>query len=164
LPPASTLLPCLTYSLLKTEAKCASESSVDFQRTEWRYLPHDHRCEILNSYMKTWSLKQGSPGRTNRLLPLVQGPHTKRCRQFFVAAGTCLRSHCFPLKEQRPTPTPWPESASELYRPSDRRFSAKLVPTFADRGVSRSQRGGSLTAVISDFWTGAATFSHQVAP
>jgi hypothetical protein len=33
--------------------------------------------------------------------------------------------------------TPWPESASELYRPIDRRLSAKLVPTFADseRGV-----------------------------
>jgi hypothetical protein len=30
--------------------------------------------------------------------------------------------------------TPWPESASELYRLSDRRLSAKLVPTFADRG------------------------------
>jgi hypothetical protein len=28
--------------------------------------------------------------------------------------------------------TPWPESASELYRPSDRHFSSKLVPTFAD--------------------------------
>jgi hypothetical protein len=27
--------------------------------------------------------------------------------------------------------TPWPESANELYRPSDRRLSAKLVPTFA---------------------------------
>jgi hypothetical protein len=30
--------------------------------------------------------------------------------------------------------TAWPESASELCRPSDRRLSAKLVPTFADRG------------------------------
>jgi hypothetical protein len=29
--------------------------------------------------------------------------------------------------------TPWPESVSELYRPSDRRLSAKLVPAFADR-------------------------------
>jgi hypothetical protein len=29
---------------------------------------------------------------------------------------------------------PWPESASELYRPRDRRLSAKKVPTFADRG------------------------------
>jgi hypothetical protein len=33
----------------------------------------------------------------------------------------------------------------------DRRLSAKLVPTFADRGVSRSQRGGSRTVVISVF-------------
>jgi hypothetical protein len=30
--------------------------------------------------------------------------------------------------------TPWPESATEQYRPSDRRLSAKLVPTFVDRG------------------------------
>jgi hypothetical protein len=30
--------------------------------------------------------------------------------------------------------TPWPESKSELYRPRDSRLSAKLVPTFADRG------------------------------
>jgi hypothetical protein len=30
--------------------------------------------------------------------------------------------------------TPWPESASELYRPSDRRFSTKRLPTFADKG------------------------------
>jgi hypothetical protein len=30
--------------------------------------------------------------------------------------------------------TPWPESASELYRPSDRHSSAKLVPIFAVRG------------------------------
>jgi hypothetical protein len=29
--------------------------------------------------------------------------------------------------------TPWSESASELYRPSDRRLSAKLVSIFADR-------------------------------
>jgi hypothetical protein len=30
--------------------------------------------------------------------------------------------------------TPWPESASEFYRLSDRRVLAKLMPTFADRG------------------------------
>jgi hypothetical protein len=30
--------------------------------------------------------------------------------------------------------TPWPESASELYRLCDRRLSAKLVPTFAHIG------------------------------
>jgi hypothetical protein len=31
------------------------------------------------------------------------------------------------------TKTPWSESASELYRPSDRRLSSKRLPTFADR-------------------------------
>jgi hypothetical protein len=31
------------------------------------------------------------------------------------------------------TETPWSESASELYQPSDSRLSAKLVPTFEDR-------------------------------
>jgi hypothetical protein len=31
----------------------------------------------------------------------------------------------------------------ELYRPSDRRLSTKLVPTFTDTGVSRGQRNGS---------------------
>jgi hypothetical protein len=42
--------------------------------------------------------------------------------------------------------TPLPESANELYGPSDRRFSAKLMPTFSDRGchVVRGQRDGSL--------------------
>jgi hypothetical protein len=30
--------------------------------------------------------------------------------------------------------TPWTESASELYRPCDRRLLAKIAPIFADRG------------------------------
>jgi hypothetical protein len=37
------------------------------------------------------------------------------------------------LSNTKKKQTPWPQSASELYRPSDRRLSAKLVPTFADR-------------------------------
>jgi hypothetical protein len=37
--------------------------------------------------------------------------------------------------------TPWPESASELYRPSDRSVSAKLLSTFADRGSLESNPG-----------------------
>jgi hypothetical protein len=40
--------------------------------------------------------------------------------------------------------TSWLQSASELYRPSDRRLSANLMPMFADKGVSHVQRGGSL--------------------
>jgi hypothetical protein len=45
--------------------------------------------------------------------------------------------------------TPLPESASELYLPSERLLSAKLAPTFVDRGVLRCQRGRSTTAEIS---------------
>jgi hypothetical protein len=43
-----------------------------------------------------------------------------------------------------------PESASELYRPSDRSLSAKLMPTLADI-VSRGQRNGSPRPLISVF-------------
>jgi hypothetical protein len=46
--------------------------------------------------------------------------------------------------------------------PSERPpLSAKLIPTFTDRGVSRSHRGGSPMAVISVFYTGAVTFSFK---
>jgi hypothetical protein len=38
----------------------------------------------------------------------------------------------------------WLESAIELYRPSDRRLSAKLVPTFEDRRVRRIPYGLNL--------------------
>jgi hypothetical protein len=55
--------------------------------------------------------------------------------------------------------TQWPESATELNQASDRRLSAKLVPTFVDREVSRGQHGGSIKAVITVIYTEAFTFS-----
>jgi hypothetical protein len=54
--------------------------------------------------------------------------------------------------------TPWPGSARELCRPSDRRLSAKLVPTFADRGchmVSVTDSYGRIPGLLA----AAATFS-----
>jgi hypothetical protein len=44
----------------------------------------------------------------------------------------CLLLYSRYLTKQKKTP--WLLSASELYRPSDRRLSAKFVPTLADRG------------------------------
>jgi CBS-domain-containing membrane protein len=38
------------------------------------------------------------------------------------------------MKTNKNKQTPWSESVSELYRPSDSRLSAKLLPTFADKG------------------------------
>jgi hypothetical protein len=56
LPPALTLVSCSAYfSTLKMEAIRSSETSVDSQRTTWRYIPEDgtvlnYRCENLKSY------------------------------------------------------------------------------------------------------------------
>ena len=51
-----------------------------------------------------------------------------------------------------------------LGRQSGRRRSAKLVPTFAGRGVSRGQRNGSPRPLISVYRTWIATYFIQVAP
>jgi hypothetical protein len=56
--------------------------------------------------------------------------------------------------------TPWSESASELYRPSDRRLSVKGLPTFA---VPRGQRDGSLRP-CSRFSRQEPLLFYQVAP
>jgi hypothetical protein len=59
--------------------------------------------------------------------------------------------------------TPCPESASELYRPSDRRLSANLVSTFADRGchvVSVTDPYG----LILGFLDRSCYFFFQAAP
>jgi hypothetical protein len=65
-----------------------------------------------------------------------------------------------PLTDKK---TPWPESASELYRPSYHLLSAKLVPTFADRGclvVSVTDPYGR----IPDFLDRSRYFFIEVAP
>jgi hypothetical protein len=62
---------------------------------------------------------------TFRVLRDVQVLNWSFRRQF-------ISSHLFA------TQTPWPESASEVYQPSDRSLLAKLVPTIADRGVASS--------------------------
>jgi hypothetical protein len=52
-----------------------------------------------------------------------------------------MKDELFPTEKPK---TPWPESGSELYRQSDCRLSANLVPTLADRGVSPGPCNGSL--------------------
>jgi hypothetical protein len=69
-------------------------------------------------------------------------------RQLTIDPSSRQREHPNQPSNQ---PILWRYSASELYRPSDRCLSAKLVPTFADRRVSHGQCGGSPTAVISVF-------------
>jgi hypothetical protein len=64
------------------------------------------------------------------------------CNMPFLRQFTILISVSYKLRvilgwykqNQTNKQTPWSESASELYRPSDRRLSAKWLPTFADKG------------------------------
>jgi hypothetical protein len=58
------------------------------------------------------------------------------------------------------TKTLWPYSASELYRPSDRRSSAKLRPTFSGRGC-RVVRPTDPHGRILGFLGEAATISSK---
>jgi hypothetical protein len=66
LPPAFTLVSCSAYySILKMEAKCSSEMSVDFKQITRRYNPedstfHNQRCENLKSYIGHDSLREVS--------------------------------------------------------------------------------------------------------
>jgi hypothetical protein len=50
---------------------------------------------------------------------------------------------------------------SELYRPSDCRLSARLVPTFGDRGCPVISATDPYDHIL-DFQTGAATFSNKL--
>jgi hypothetical protein len=56
--------------------------------------------------------------------------------------------------------TPWPESASTLYRPSDHRLSAKLVPIFADKECHVVSVMGLYSHNLICY-IGAATFSSK---
>jgi hypothetical protein len=51
-----------------------------------------------------------------------------------ISAADIQNEYKLIYKKKNKTITPWSESAIELYRQSDRRLSAKGLPTFADRG------------------------------
>jgi hypothetical protein len=59
--------------------------------------------------------------------------------------------------------TLWPVSTSELYQPSDRRLSAKLVPTFVNRGCHVVSVTDSYSCILN-FLDQNHYFFFQVAP
>jgi hypothetical protein len=68
LPPALTLVSCSAYfSILKMEAICCSETSVDFQLTTRRYIPED--VTLLGSdcltYYSTQKMQAGRSSETS---------------------------------------------------------------------------------------------------
>jgi hypothetical protein len=62
--------------------------------------------------------------------PKALGRNREACRSVQIPFSNvwCVRG------KTKTKNTPWSESASELYQPSDRRLSAKWLPTFEDRG------------------------------
>jgi hypothetical protein len=102
-----------------------------------------HKDTTVISYAETagnWSMLKFAPGtsrlqyRASRSItrqylhmrppPHIPSPFTDNCYW-----TTTIITDCPKTKQ-----TPWSESASELYRPSDHRLSAKWLPTFADEG------------------------------
>jgi hypothetical protein len=77
---------------------------------------------------------RGGYTETYRMLGGIYEVRRSNCLQGAMTYVQTLRGLC---------------SREKLYWPNDRRFSVKLVPTFAESGVSRGQRDGSPTAVFS---------------
>jgi hypothetical protein len=67
------------------------------------------------------------------------------------------------MTKQKLKQTPWPESTSKVYRPSDHRLSAKLVPTFADRGCHAISVMNTYGRILG-FLDRSRYFFLQVAP
>jgi hypothetical protein len=66
-------------------------------------------------------------------------------------------------RPSKKTKTPWPESVSDLYRPSDHRMSAKLVRKFADIGCHLVSVADFYGRILG-FLDRSSYFFFQVAP
>jgi hypothetical protein len=75
------------------------------------------------SYMKFPSVKLQQTVLSVYVLTMVSETYTSETSRY-------CNDENYILQQQ----TLWPESESELYQPSNRRLSAKIVPTFADIG------------------------------
>jgi len=83
------------------------------------------------------------------------------CKTYYPTTDFALDQFLDMIPKFHIKKTPWPQSARELYRQSGCRRSAKLVPTFADRGVSHGQRKESPQPLISVFLTWSRYFFHS---
>jgi hypothetical protein len=114
--------PLLTY--VSGSVKCVTKRCLC---QNWEAQLKVHRSHLL-----LWPYRQSDKTNTKpeswkapnmcRVGVLIQPIHQQRWYRYLPRLFT-------PLKK-----TPWSETASELYWQSDRRLSAKWLPTFADRG------------------------------
>jgi hypothetical protein len=102
------------------------------KRNSHVYMTHSQKRQIQSE--GTWLL---------HAQPLIQPNVTKQYTKFLNSSISSI-TNCWQLTRKLLIysifisifikRTPWPESASELYRASYRRLSAKFAPTFVDRG------------------------------
>jgi hypothetical protein len=78
-----------------------------------------------------------------------------------LTTSSCVRPSPPPPKKKKHSPRP--EFANKLYRPSDRRLSAKVVPTFTDRGCHMVNVTDSYSSILW-FLDRSRNFFLQVAP
>jgi hypothetical protein len=95
----------------------------------WTY--RDSNLEIIFIFLKTsvcyFLLTPSFPSSQ------IQVFSSEPCSLISTIYGLHLRWKSIPRKPSPKLKTRWPESASELYRPNDRRLSATLVPNLVDR-------------------------------
>jgi hypothetical protein len=131
---------------LKLCWQCVSSGCRDRTDNKSVRREHKHICSAVSSttQQQLWMHVKVSMTTEGQIHAYIQIWHTKRLNPQFQSSrqmlGLINESEklnseffcCLCIKTKKKTPLS--ESASELYRPSDRRLSAKWLPTFADRG------------------------------
>jgi hypothetical protein len=116
-------------------------------------------------WSKDFGLQHYAPTKQERrwwwshLLPLIACVD-KRVKCLTQSNRTCPTWHCPDTLQDKKKKLRGLKSASELYRPSDRRLSAKLVPTSVDRGCHVV----SVTDPYGRFLNRSRYFFFQIAP
>jgi hypothetical protein len=106
-----------TLIVLRNSTSCAS-----YHRNE---ISKSSKCVVSSTFAGlSWSMSHEGGGEGREITTNLR----LSCLRTFLLTSPAYSGQFLQKK------TPWSESASELYRPSDSRLSAKLVSTFADRG------------------------------
>jgi hypothetical protein len=127
--PDDSNIPLLVHveTLCKIERKKSPVGEYRFTIIHWDFKV----CEWQMSWL---ILKYFSIHESNSAWPSAARMTHQCCRKSKGPLLSKFRAIVNKHKKKKKKKTPWSESASELYRPSDRRLSAKLLPTCADRG------------------------------
>jgi hypothetical protein len=127
LPPALTLVSCLAYWTMKMETICSSETLLDI-----RFITiavgnsNSTACVRIFTLSCFLMSKVDSVSGTCRYESIGKSAHTQY-------SDSPLRDYSI-YRQRNKKQTPWLSVHSELYRPSVRRLSTKVVLTFGDRG------------------------------